>query len=129
MRYATGKSVVGLDIEPGYIAAVETRGGRVAVEKAAAASLPPGVVRDGEVADVETLANSLRTLFADNKLQRRVRLGVANPRIVMRTLDLPPIESDKEIASAVMFQAQDHIPMALDQAVLEHHSLGVVETE
>src|ERR1700704_5662090 len=34
----------------------------------------------------------------------------------------------KEIASAVRFQAQEHIPMPLDQAVLEHHSLGVVET-
>jgi type IV pilus assembly protein PilM len=108
---------------------VETRAGRVAVEKAAAAPLAPGVVRDGEVADVETLATALRTLFSEHKLGRRVRLGVANPRIVMRTLDLPPIESEKEISSAVMFQAQDHIPMALDQAVLEHHSLGVVETE
>ena len=46
----------------------------------------------------------------------------------MRTLDLPPLKDDKEIASAVRFQAQDHIPMPLDQAVLEHHSLGIVET-
>jgi type IV pilus assembly protein PilM len=70
----------------------------------------------------------LRKLFADHKLGRRVRIGVANQRIVVRTLDLPPIEDAKEIASAVRFQAQDHIPMPLDQAVLEHYSLGVVET-
>jgi type IV pilus assembly protein PilM len=123
-----GKTVVGLDIEPGFIAAVETRGGRVAVEHAASAPLAPGVVRDGEVADVETLAAALQNLFAEHKLGRRVRIGVANQRIVMRTLDLPPLIKPKEIASAVRFQAQEQIPMPLDQAVLEHQSLGMVET-
>jgi type IV pilus assembly protein PilM len=46
----------------------------------------------------------------------------------MRTLDLPPLHNPKEIASAVRFQAQEQVPMPLDQAVLEHHSLGLVET-
>jgi type IV pilus assembly protein PilM len=128
MGIAAGKSIIGLDIEPGYVAAVQTSSGGVTVERAAHALLAPGVVREGEVVDVETLADVLRKLFADHKLGRRVRLGVANQRIVMRTLDLPPLGDAKEIASAVRFQAQEHIPMPLDQAVLEHHSLGIVET-
>jgi type IV pilus assembly protein PilM len=124
----SGKSIVGVDIEPGYIAAVLGSEGRVAVERAAYTSLPGGVVRDGEVVDVETLSGALRALFTEHKLPKRVRLGVANQRIVMRTIDLPPLDNPKEIASAVRFQAQDHIPMPLDQAVLEHHQLGIVET-
>jgi type IV pilus assembly protein PilM len=131
MKLSNNKSraLVGLDIEPGYVAAVEARvGGEVAVDRAAAAALAPGVVRDGEVADVEGLAEALRNLFTEHKLPKRVRLGVANQRIVVRTIDLPPLEDDKELAAALKFQAQDHIPMPLDQAVLEHHSLGVVET-
>ncbi len=131
MKLSSKKSraLVGLDIEPGYIAAVEARvGGDVAVDHAAAAALAPGVVRDGEVADVEGLADALRDLFAEHKLPKRVRLGVANQRIVVRTIDLPPLGDEKELAAAIKFQAQDHIPMPLDQAVLEYHSLGVVET-
>ena len=128
MALVSGKRVVGLDIEPGYVAAVESRPGAVSVERAACAPLPPGVVRDGEVVDVDTLADVLRKLFAEHKLSKRVRLGVANQRIVMRTLDLPPLNDDKEIESAVRFQAQDHIPMPLDQAVLEHHAVGTVDT-
>jgi type IV pilus assembly protein PilM len=128
MGLAPGKTIIGLDIEPGNVAAVETSAGGVSVERAAHAQLAPGVVREGEVADVETLAGVLRKLFADHKLGRRVRLGVANQRIVMRTVDLPPLHEAKEIASAVRFQAQEHIPMPLEQAVLEHHSLGIVET-
>jgi type IV pilus assembly protein PilM len=127
MGRSTAKSVVGLDIQPGYVAAAQTRDG-VAVERAAVAPLAPGVVRDGEIVDVDTLASVLRQLFAEHKFAKRVRLGVANQRIVMRTLDLPPMQSAKEIASAVRFQAADHIPMPLDHAVLEYQSLGLVET-
>jgi type IV pilus assembly protein PilM len=128
MGTKTGKSVVGLDVEPGYVAAVEAKSGKVAIERAAVASLAPGVVREGEVTDVDTLADVLRDLFREHKLPKRVRLGVANQRIVIRTLDLPPLTNPKDIASAVRFQAQEQLPMPLEQAVLEHHSLGPVET-
>jgi type IV pilus assembly protein PilM len=128
MRNTASRSIVGLNIEPGSVTAVQGPGSRVAVERAAAASLAPGVVREGEVVDVATLADVLRDLFAEHKLSKRVRLGVANQRIVMRTIDLPPLPDEKQLASAIRFQAQDHIPMPLDQAVLEYHSLGRVET-
>jgi type IV pilus assembly protein PilM len=128
MGIGAGKIVIGLDIEPGYIAAVEAHAGRVAVGRAAAMAIPPGVVRDGEVTDISTLADGLRKLFTENRFPKRVRVGLANQRIVVRTLDLPPLNDAKDIASAVRFQAQEHIPMPLDQAVLEHHSLGIVET-
>jgi type IV pilus assembly protein PilM len=128
MGLLAAKSIIGLDIEPGYVTAVETSSGGVAVERAASAQLAPGVVRDGDVVDVVTLAQVLRDLFAEHKLGRRVRLGVASQRIVMRTIDLPPLKDAKEIDSAVRFQAQEHIPMPLEQAVLEHQSLGIVET-
>lgn len=131
MNFARSSSstLVGLDVEPGYVTAVEARGGAsIAIERAATAPLQPGVLRDGEVADVEALAGVLRELFRAHKLPKRVRLGVANQRIVVRTVDLPPIEDPKQLAAAVKFQAQEHIPMPLDQAVLEHQSLGIVET-
>jgi len=123
------KPVVGLDIEPGFIVAAQVRAGDgIAIERAAGTPLPPGVLRDGEVADVEALTEALRELFRANKLGKRVRLGVATQRIVVRTIDLPPLEDAKQVEAAVRFQAQDHIPMPLGQAVLAHHSLGVVDT-
>ncbi|MFL5823359.1 MAG: type IV pilus assembly protein PilM [Solirubrobacteraceae bacterium] len=125
---SSGRNVVGLDIEPGYVAAVQGSAGRVAVERAACAALAPGAVHDGDVVDVDALAGVLKQLFSEHKLSKRVRLGVANQRIVMRILDLPPLTDAKEIASAVQFQAQDQIPMPLEQAVLEHQVLGPVET-
>lgn len=129
MRTA-GRTVVGLDIEPGFAAAAQVRAGAggVAIERAGMVTLGPGVVREGEVGDPEALVEALRELFRERKLGRRVRIGVANQRIVVRTIDLPPLTDAKELAAAVRFNAQDHIPMPLEQAVLEHVPLGLVDT-
>jgi type IV pilus assembly protein PilM len=128
-RSKSPKSLVGLDIEPGHVVAAEVRrDGGLSVARAATAPLDPGVVREGEVADVDGLAAALRALWAEHKLPKRVRLGVANQRIVVRTVDLPPLKDAKELDAAVRFQAQEQIPMPLEQAVLEYQSLGIVDT-
>ena len=124
------RNVVGLDVEPTHMAAAEaSANGRVAVERAAVAPLAPGLVRDGEVTDPQGLAAALKEFFSAHKLPKRVRLGVANQRIVVRTIDLPPLEPGRELDAAVRFQAQEHIPMSLDQAVLDYQPLGRVNTE
>ena len=75
---------------------------------------------EGEVQDADALSAALKSFFAANKLSKVVRLGVANQRVVVRTLRLPLIEDADELDTAIRFQAQDHIPMPLDQAVLDH---------
>ena len=129
-RSQTRRSVIGLDIEPGYLAAARVSvNGKMAIEHAATAPLDPGVMRDGEVADVEGLGEALKTFFREHSLPRRVRLGVANQRIVVRNLELPVLRNPKELEAAVRFQAQEHLPMQLELAVLDFQTLGVVETE
>lgn len=123
-------SVVGLDIEAGSIAATEVRAnGSAAVVASAIAPLDPGAFHEGEVLDPERLAAALKRLFAEHKLSKRVRLGVGNQRVVVRTVRLPAIEDPKEMEAAVRFQAQEQIPMPLDQAVLEHQVVGGVPAE
>lgn len=125
----SARTVVGLDIEPGYISAAEvTVNGSVGISRAASSPLDPGIMRDGEVTDSEGLSKALRAFFAEHSFGRRVRLGVANQRIVMRTLELPNLTDAKELDAAVRFQAQENIPMPLDQAVLDYQRLGNVQT-
>jgi type IV pilus assembly protein PilM len=121
--------LVGLDIQPGFVAAVQARvNGAIVAERAAALALPADSVRDGEVMDEEALGEVLRELFAKSGLSKRVRVGVANQRTVLRTLELPPVTDHKELAAAVSFQAQDQVPMPLNNAVLDFHPLGIVDT-
>jgi type IV pilus assembly protein PilM len=115
------QSIVGLDIETGSIAATEVKAnGSGTVSRTAIVPLDPGVVNEGEVLDAEALSRALRSLFSQHKLGKAVRLGIANQRVVVRTMQLPLIEDEDEIDTAVRFRAQDQIPMPLDQAVLDH---------
>jgi type IV pilus assembly protein PilM len=119
------KAVVGLDIEAGSIAATEVRtNGSIDVTGQGVAELDPGIFREGEVSDAEALSAALKDLFSEYKLSRNVRLGIANQRVAVRTLRLPSIEDREELETAIRFQAQDHIPMPLDQAVLDWQVVG-----
>jgi type IV pilus assembly protein PilM len=120
-RKTTG-FVVGLDLGADSVAAVAASGsnGSTKVERTAIAPLEPGLVAEGEVVDPVGLTTALRELFAEHRLSKTVRLGLANQRLTMRTIRLPLIEDAKELDTAVRFQAQEVIPMPLDQAVLDY---------
>src|SRR3954451_21842203 len=122
--FSTSKSraVVGLDVEAGSIAAAEVvSNGDSAVTRFGMAPLDAGTFSEGEVSDPEALGDSLKELFSKNKLSKTVRVGLASQRVAVRTLRLPLIEDHGELETAIRFQAQDHIPMPLEQAVLDWH--------
>jgi type IV pilus assembly protein PilM len=122
--------VVGLDIEAGSIAATEVSvNGSAQVTASAIGPLDPGAFHEGEVLDPGRLAAALKSLFAEHKLSKRVRLGIGNQRLVVRTMRLPALEDPKEMEAAVRFQAQEQMPMPLDQAALEFQVVGGVSAE
>src|SRR5688500_680092 len=119
------KSVVGLDIETGSVAATEVRvNGTTEVVGGGVLPLGSGIFREGEVADPESLGQAIKELFAREKLSREVRVGIANQRVAVRSMRLPAIDNRDELETAIRFQAQDHIPMPLDQAVLDWQVVG-----
>ena len=119
------KSVVGLDIETGSIAATEVRvNGTTEVVGGGVMPLSSGIFREGEIADTLALGQSIKELFAREKLSREVRVGVANQRVAVRSMRLPAIDNRDELETAIRFQAQDHIPMPLDQSVLDWQVVG-----
>ena len=123
------RPVVGLDMEPGAVtAAAVTVDGGLCVTTTASAPLAPNVIRDGEVADPEALATVLRDMFREHGFDRRVRIGVANQRIVVRTLEVAPVENPKELDAIIRFQAEGELPMRLDEAVIDFQVLGIVDT-
>ena len=124
------KSIVGLDIETGSVSATEVRvNGSVDVVGGGVTPLAPGIFREGEVADPDALGETIKELFAKYKLSRTVRLGIANQRVAVRSMRLPAIDNRDELETAIRFQAQDHIPMPLDQSVLDWQVIGHTQDE
>jgi len=89
--------------------------------------LPQGLVRDGEVVDRDRLAEALKDFVAKTGLPKNVRLGVANQQIVVRVVELPRIEDEKQRDAAVRFQAAEAIAMPLDEAVLDHQVASYID--
>lgn len=125
-----GKSVVtGLEIGATQVIAAQARSedGQIVAERVVARQLPHGLMRDGLVIEPALLAAELKQLFAEHRLSKRVRVGLATPRTVLRVIDLPPLE-DKDIRPALLMQAQERIPMPLDSAVMDYQAVGLVDT-
>jgi type IV pilus assembly protein PilM len=119
-------ALVGLEVEAGSIGAVEVDGDGDGVARVAVQPLAAAAFDDGEVVDPEAVTAALRALFEEHKLSKRVRLGIANQRVVVRTVRLPAIEDPDELDSAVRFSAQEQIAMPLEQAVIDHRVVGGV---
>jgi type IV pilus assembly protein PilM len=129
LKRSRGKdnALVGLEVEAESVAAAEVQAnGTTSLTATAIWPLPQGAVDDGEVADPDRLAAALRSLFSEHGLSRRVRLGIANQRVIVRTIRLPAIESPQELDAAVRFAAQEQVPMPIEEAVLDHRVVGGV---
>jgi type IV pilus assembly protein PilM len=121
--------VTGLEIGATQAIAAEAQvsDGMIVAHRVAARPLPAGLVHDGVVTNPEALAHELRGLFSEHKLGKRVRVGLATPRTILRVIDLPPLD-EADIRIALPLHARDRIPMPLESAVLDHQTIGLVDT-
>jgi len=122
LRKPSERGTVGLDIDGRYVAAAQVDNGRVT--RGASLDLPAGLLRDGEVTDPQELGRHIKSFVADAGLPKSVRIGVANQQIVVRVIELPQIEDERQLDQAVRFQASEAIAMPLDEAVLDHQIAG-----
>lgn len=86
--------------------------------------LSEGLVVDGEVVDADLFARELRAFANEHKLRGRpVQLAVSNQKVIVRNVDMPDMTED-ELRGALEFQAQDYIPIPVDEAVLDFLIVG-----
>jgi type IV pilus assembly protein PilM len=120
------RKVVGLDIGTTAVRAAEVsvRRGQVVLERIGQAGLPGGAVVDGEVSDPAAVAIAIKDLWRRTKISsRRVIIGVANQRVVVRLVDLPWMQP-AELRSSLGFQAGDYLPIPVDQTELDYAVIG-----
>jgi type IV pilus assembly protein PilM len=116
---------VGLDIGTSGVRAAELTLGKggATLERFGQVALPEGAVRDGEVADSDAVAAAIKQLWAQAKFSsKKVVVGVANQKVIVRQVDLPWLPTD-ELRKALAFQVQDYVPMPVEEAILDFHPL------
>ncbi len=123
------RRLIGLDIGTNAVRVAELEpGDPPRLTSFGQVALPPGAMRDGEIVDPAVVTEAIQRLWKELSLKKGpVRVGVATPRVLVRTVDLPTM-SDSELAGALQFQAQELIPIPLEDAVLDFQVLEALPT-
>lgn len=127
-----GKSVVGVDIGANSIRGVEVQASASAkpvIVKMGEVSVPEVAVRKGEVVEVGTVATALRRLWGENKFGTKdVVLGMGGQRVFAREFSVP-LASIELIRESLPFQAQDMLPVPVNDVLLDFYPIAVEQGE
>lgn len=121
----------GLDIGTFAVRAVEVsvEGDRVALLNFGQVALPPGAVVAGEVMEPQTVGAALRRLWRQAGFaSRKVVVGVANTRLIVRQAELPMMP-ESDIRAALPYEAAELIPIPLEDAELDFQVVGEMVTD
>ncbi|MBT9142489.1 MAG: hypothetical protein DDT29_00883 [Dehalococcoidia bacterium] len=126
-----GGGSIGLELDTGFIRAVEVRGkgGKLQVIAAAEMLIPKTAVVDGVVLEVETVSEALNRLWSQAKFSsRNVVLGMFNQSVIIRLITFPKVPKNK-LEQAVRLQAGEYIPIPHAQMLLDMALVGEVDGE
>lgn len=117
---------VGLDIGTDHVRAalVKPSGAGFTLAGYGSVSMPFGAVVEGEIVDPEAVGSAIKELWRRAGIRAKdVAIGVSNQKVVVRLIDLPFMEKD-ELAGAIQYQAQDYIPIPVEEAILSYERIG-----
>jgi type IV pilus assembly protein PilM len=84
---------------------------------------PEAIDKDGVIVNIEALAQSAKKLFEQSLIgeitTRRVAMSIPAARTFLRMIKLPKMDS-KELAEAVLTEAEQYIPMATDDLYIDY---------
>lgn len=123
---------VGLDIGSSAVRAAEiahTRDARRVLRRYGQIGLPPGCVVDGEILDIPGVANALKRLWLEAGFtETKVVLGVSGPRVFVRQAEVPAVDA-ADLRSSLQFNAQEMIPIPMEDASFDFSILGPAEPQ
>ncbi len=124
--FGSKSSAIGLDIGTDHVrvAQLKPAGSTLALTGYDWLDVPIGSVVDGEVVDPDAVAGALKELWRKAGVSGKdVAIGVSNQKVVVRLIDLPYMER-AELSGAIHYQAQDYIPIPVEDAILDFQIIG-----
>lgn len=119
--------IVGVDLGKRTLKVVAVRGGkRPQLTHAAIHPIPQGAIDGGAILDPPAVIDTLRAALDRAQIRRgRTVLGMGGRNVVVRHLTFPPMPED-ELKSAVRWEAERHLPLRIEEAVLDAQVLREV---
>lgn len=122
-------SVLGVDISSSAVKLLELSraGDSYRVESYAVASLPPNAVVEKNIAEVDLVAEVVRT--ARNRAKTRLKTGavaVSGSAVITKLIEMPAGLSDDAMETQISLEADQYIPYPLDEVALDFEIQGPV---
>lgn len=118
------RTAIGLDIGTSAVRAAEvTLKGPPSMLRFAQVGLAPGAVVDGEVTSPGAVSEAIEALWKSAGFRaKRAAIAVANQKVVVREVPLPYMD-EGELRGALRYQAQEYIPIPVDESIFDYQVL------
>jgi type IV pilus assembly protein PilM len=119
------KPLFGLDIGSNSVKVmqIEEHNGKQIVRGYGVAGFDSKAIKDGVVVDFKLLAAAINDLFSNNIIgeinTRRVAMSIPANKTYTRAMNLPDIQ-DSELMQAVRTEAEQYIPMPIDELYIDY---------
>lgn len=122
--------LVGLDISSTSVKMMELSktGSSYRIEGIAVEPLPANAIVDKNIAEVETVGESVKRAFNKSKIKsKNVAIAVAGSSVITKRITMPAILSDDDMEGQIQLEADQYIPYPLEEVNLDFQVLGETE--
>lgn len=126
VSFGGSPAIVGLDIGTDHVRAAQLKPSSAGftLSSYGRVPVPLGAVVEGEIVDSDAVAAAITQLWRQAGIRAKdVAVGVSNQKVVVRLIDLPYMERT-ELAGAIQYQAQDYIPIPVEEAIIDFQIIG-----
>ncbi|WP_066063793.1 type IV pilus biogenesis protein PilM [Neobacillus soli] len=87
--------------------------------------LPPGIISDGKITDIDSFANILEECINEWKIQRRsIRFLVPDPLVIIRKVSIPAEIQDDELKGYLYLELGSTIHLPFEEPVFDYYPLA-----
>jgi type IV pilus assembly protein PilM len=121
------KGLIGLDIGSSSVKAVELKkkGDSYQLANLGLEALSQDTVVDGAIMDALSVSSAIEKIFTENKIKtRNVATAVSGHSVIVKRINVAAATAE-ELASAIPYEAQQHIPFDMADVNISYQPLGV----
>src|SRR3990167_9428110 len=112
----------GLDIGRTFIkvAQVDVKGQKKVLKAASYIATPPGGIQSESQVDLNKVSEAIKTCVSNAKIDDdKCAVSLIESQVVSRLIQLPAL-TEKELASAINWEAEQYIPLPIKDVVLQY---------
>jgi type IV pilus assembly protein PilM len=111
------------------IAEIRKKNGTFSLQKIVQSSIPLGVMAEGKIVQVDTLANVIRETMRNGNIRTtKANLVIPSQYVVIRHLQLPDL-SDAQLRKVIDFELQNSIHLPFEDPVYDFVKVGLIRPE